>query len=256
LFEIKQEAAMNRLEGRRALVTGAARGIGRAIALSLAGEGADVAINYQSSENEAVSLAEQLTKAGRKSLLFKGDVGERSTWTSMMEKITKDWGGLDILVNNAGITRDKTLRKMTDDDWLGVLHTNLNACYFGVSAVMSTMTAQKFGRIINISSFVGQAGNFGQANYAASKGGIIAFTKTAAMELAKYNVTCNALAPGFTETGMLAKVPQQVQESILARIPMGRFASPEEIAKAVLFLAADGDYITGQQINVNGGVYM
>ena len=247
---------MNRLEGRRALVTGAARGIGRAIALSLASEGADVAINYQSSEDEARSLAEQLTKAGRKSLLFKGDVGERSTWTSMIEKITKEWGGLDILVNNAGITRDKTLRKMTDDDWLGVLHTNLNACYFGVSAVMPLMTAQKFGRIINISSFVGQAGNFGQANYAASKGGIIAFTKTAAMELAKYNVTCNALAPGFTETGMLAKVPEQVQASILARIPMGRFATPEEIAKAVLFLAADGDYITGQQINVNGGVYM
>jgi acetoacetyl-CoA reductase len=247
---------MNRLEGRRALVTGAARGIGRAIALSLASEGADVAINYQSSESEAGSLAEQLTKAGRKSLLFKGDVGERSTWTSMIEKITKEWGGLDILVNNAGITRDKTLRKMTDDDWLGVLHTNLNACYFGVSAVMQLMTTQKFGRIINISSFVGQAGNFGQANYAASKGGIIAFTKTAAMELAKFNVTCNALAPGFTETGMLAKVPEQVQASILARIPMGRFASPEEIAKAVLFLAADGDYITGQQINVNGGVYM
>jgi acetoacetyl-CoA reductase len=247
---------MNRLEGRRALVTGAARGIGRAIALSLASEGADVAINYQSSESEAGSLAEQLTKAGRKSLLFKGDVGERSTWTSMIEKITKEWGGLDILVNNAGITRDKTLRKMTDDDWLGVLHTNLNACYFGVSAVMQLMTTQKFGRIINISSFVGQAGNFGQANYAASKGGIIAFTKTAAMELAKFNVTCNALAPGFTETGMLAKVPEQVQASILARIPMGRSASPEEIAKAVLFLAADGDYITGQQINVNGGVYM
>jgi len=121
---------------------------------------------------------------------------------------------------------------------------------------MPMMTAQKHGRIINISSFVGQAGNFGQANYAASKGGIIAFTKTAAMELAKYNVTCNALAPGFTETGMLAKVPEQVQASILARIPMGRFATPQEIAKAVLFLAADGDYITGQQINVNGGVYM
>ena len=247
---------MNRLEGRRALVTGAARGIGRAIALALASEGADIAINYQSSESDAHSLVAELTKADRQTLLFKGDVGERSTWTSMMEKITQTWGRLDILVNNAGITRDKTLRKMTDDDWLGVLHTNLNACYFGVSAVMPTMTAQKYGRIINISSFVGQAGNFGQANYAASKGGIIAFTKTAAMELAKYNVTCNALAPGFTETGMLAKVPEQVQQSILARIPMGRFASPEEIAKAVLFLAADGDYITGQQINVNGGVYM
>ena len=247
---------MNRLEGRRALVTGAARGIGRAIALALGGEGADIAINYQSSESEANSLAAELNKAGRKTLLFRGDVGARSTWTSMMETITQSWGRLDILVNNAGITRDKTLRKMTDDDWLGVLHTNLNACYFGVSAVMPMMTAQKYGRIINISSFVGQAGNFGQANYAASKGGIIAFTKTAAMELAKYNVTCNALAPGFTETGMLAKVPEQVQASILARIPMGRFASPEEIAKAVLFLAADGDYITGQQINVNGGVYM
>ena len=247
---------MNRLEGRRALVTGAARGIGRSIALALAGEGADIAINYQSSESDATALAAELTKAGRKTLLFKGDVGERSTWTSMMGQITEAWGRLDILVNNAGITRDKTLRKMTDDDWMAVLNTNLNACYFGVSAVMPMMTAQKYGRIVNISSFVGQAGNFGQANYAASKGGIIAFTKTAAMELAKYNDTCNALAPGFTETGMLAKVPEQVQASILARIPMGRFATPEEIAKAVLFLAADGDYITGQQINVNGGVYM
>jgi acetoacetyl-CoA reductase len=247
---------MNDLQGKVALVTGAARGIGRAVAVALANEGADVAINYQSSDADAASLAEQLGKAGRKTMLLKGDVGERSTWTSMIEKIKKTWGRLDILVNNAGITRDKTLRKMTDDDWLAVLHTNLNACYFGVSAVMPIMTEQKFGRIINISSFVGQAGNFGQGNYAASKGGIIAFTKTAAIELAKYNVTCNALAPGFTETGMLAKVPEQVQAQILARIPMGRFGKPEEIAKAVLFLAAHGDYITGQQINVNGGVYM
>jgi acetoacetyl-CoA reductase len=247
---------MNKLEGRQALVTGAARGIGRAIAKALASEGADIAINYQSSEADAVSLADELSKAGRKTLLFKGNVGERATWNSMIEKIKQSWGRLDILVNNAGITRDKTLRKMTDDDWLTVLNTNLNACYFGVSAVMPTMIEQKYGRIINISSFVGQAGNFGQANYAASKGGIIAFTKTAALELARYNVTCNALAPGFTETGMLAKVPEQVRSQILARIPMGRFAMPEEIAKAVLFLAADADYITGQQINVNGGVYM
>jgi 3-oxoacyl-(acyl-carrier-protein) reductase len=247
---------MKALEGRRALVTGAARGIGRAIAIALAAEGADVAVNYQSSEADARALADELAKMGRKPLLFKGDVGERSTWNSMIEKIKQSWGGLDILVNNAGITRDKTLRKMTDEDWLAVLNTNLNACYFGVSAVAPMMIEQKFGRIINISSFVGQAGNFGQANYAASKGGIIAFTKTAALELAKYNVTCNALAPGFTETGMLAKVPEPVQATILARIPMGRFGKPEEIAKAVLFLAAHGDYITGQQINVNGGVYM
>ncbi len=247
---------MNRLEGRKALVTGAARGIGRAIVKLFASEGADVAINYQSSEAEALSLADEITKAGRKTLLLKGNVGERATWNSMLEKIKQSWGRLDILVNNAGITRDKTLRKMTDEDWMTVLNTNLNACYFGVSAAMPMMTEQKYGRIINISSFVGQAGNFGQANYSASKGGIIAFTKTAALELARYNVTCNALAPGFTETGMLAKVPEQVQSQILARIPMGRFATPEEIAKAVLFLAADGDYITGQQINVNGGVYM
>jgi acetoacetyl-CoA reductase len=247
---------MKKLEGRTALITGAARGIGYAIAKSLASEGANIAINYQSSDADAAALAQELMKSGCKTLLLKGDVGDRATWTSMIEKIKQTWGRLDILVNNAGITRDKTLRKMTDEDWMAVLTTNLNACYFGVSAAMPLMIEQKFGRIINISSFVGQAGNFGQANYAASKGGIIAFTKTAAIELAKYNVTCNALAPGFTETGMLAKVPEPVRAQILARIPMGRFGKPEEVAKAVLFLAADGDYITGQQINVNGGVYM
>jgi acetoacetyl-CoA reductase/3-oxoacyl-[acyl-carrier protein] reductase len=247
---------MAKLEGRQALVTGAARGIGREIAKALASEGADVAINYQSSEADAISLADELGKAGRRTLLFKGDVGERATWTAMIGKIKQAWGRLDILVNNAGITRDRTLRKMTDDDWLAVLHTNLNACYFGVSAVMPMMLEQKFGRIVNISSFVGQAGNFGQANYAASKGGIIAFTKTAAMEVARHNITVNSLAPGFTLTDMLSKVPEPVQKQILSRIPLGRFGKPEEVAKAVLFLAADGDYITGQQININGGVYM
>jgi acetoacetyl-CoA reductase/3-oxoacyl-[acyl-carrier protein] reductase len=247
---------MKKLEGRKALVTGGAKGIGRAIVRALAAEGADVAINFQSSGADAESLSEEIHKGGGSTLLFKGNVGERVTWNEMMGTIKQSWGRLDILVNNAGITRDKTLRKMTDDDWLAVLNTNLNACYFGVTAAMPMMVEQKYGRIINISSFVGQAGNFGQANYSASKGGIIAFTKTAAMELAKYNVTCNALAPGFTETGMLAKVAEAVQAQILARIPMGRFATPEEIAKAVLFLAADGDYVTGQQINVNGGVYM
>jgi NAD(P)-dependent dehydrogenase (short-subunit alcohol dehydrogenase family) len=247
---------MNRLEGKFALVTGGARGIGRAIAQSLAAEGATLAINYQSSDADARSLVDELDGKGRKTLLFKGNVGERSAWSSMLEKVKDNWGRLDILVNNAGITRDKTLRKMTDDDWHGVLQTNLSACYYGVSTFMPMMIDQKFGRIVNISSFVGQAGNFGQANYAASKGAIIAFTKTAAIELAKYNVTCNSLAPGFTETSMLAKVPENVQQQILGRIPMGRFGQPEEIAKAVLFLAADGDYITGQQININGGGYM
>src|SRR6202050_4290301 len=247
---------MNKLEGRQALVTGAARGIGRAIARALAAEGANVALNYQSSEEDATSLAHELTKTGCKTSLFKGNVGERSTWVSMIEKIKQSCGRLDILVNNAGITRDKSLRKMTDDDWMTVLNTNLNACYFGVTAVMPMMIEQNHGRIVNISSFVGQAGNFGQANYAASKGGIIAFTKTAAMEVARHNITVNSLAPGFTLTDMLSKVPEPVQKQILSRIPLGRFGKPEEVAKAVLFLAADGDYITGQQININGGVYM
>jgi acetoacetyl-CoA reductase/3-oxoacyl-[acyl-carrier protein] reductase len=250
------EFKMNKLKGRKALITGGARGIGRSIVKALANEGAQILINYHSSDAEAKALAAEVSDAGHPAILFKGNVGERATWNAMLAKVNDTWGRLDILVNNAGITQDKSLRKMTDQDWLTVLNTNLNACYYGVSAVMPLMIEQKYGRIINISSFVGQAGNFGQANYAASKGGIIAFTKTAALELARYNVTCNALAPGFTETDMLAKVPEAVRASILGRIPMARFGLPDEIAKAVLFLAADADYVTGQQINVNGGVYM
>jgi len=247
---------MGRLTGRYALVTGASRGIGRAIALTLAREGADVALNYRSGASECKSVADEIAALGRKTLLLQGNVSERPVWAAMIAAITDAWGRLDILVNNAGITRDRTLRKMTDEDWLDVINTNLNACYYGVSSVAPLMVAQSYGRIINISSYTGQAGNFGQANYSASKGGIIAFTKTAAIELAKNNITVNSLAPGFTLTEMLAKVPENVQTQIKSRIPMGRFGMPDEIAKAVLFLAADADYVTGQQINVNGGIYM
>jgi acetoacetyl-CoA reductase/3-oxoacyl-[acyl-carrier protein] reductase len=247
---------VGKLDGKYALVTGASRGIGRAIASALAQEGASVAINYRSTDAEARKLAEELGARGSRTLLMQADVSDRNAWVKMMGQLRDAWGRLDILVNNAGITRDKTLRKMSDEDWLDVIHTNLDACYLGVTAVMPIMIEQNYGRIINISSYVGQAGNFGQANYAASKGGIIAFSKTAALELARYNITVNSLAPGFTQTDMLAKVPEAVQAQIRARIPLGRFGKPEEIAKAVLFLAADADYITGQQINVNGGVYM
>ena len=247
---------MGRFDGKIALVTGASRGIGRAIALQLARDGARVALNYRSGEAEAHSLASEIEKLGGQCLIMRADVSDAKQARELVDKVLQECGRLDILVNNAGVTRDKSLRKLTDEDWSDVLNTNLNSVYYCTTAAIKAMTDQRFGRIINISSFVGQAGNFGQANYAASKGAIIAFTKTAAIELAKYNVTVNAIAPGFTLTDMLAKVPASVQEQIKARIPMGRFGLPEEIAQAVVFLAAEGDYITGQQININGGLYM
>jgi 3-oxoacyl-(acyl-carrier-protein) reductase len=245
-----------KLEGRVALVTGASRGLGRAIAIKLAEEGAKVALNYRSGELEARQVADEIAAKGGTTFVIRGDVSVKEEARAIVAKTVEHFGRLDILVNNAGITRDKSLKKLTDDDWTEVIAVNLNSVYYCTSAAMKTMIDQKWGRIVNISSFVGQAGNFGQTNYSASKGGIIAFTKSAAIELAKSNITVNAIAPGFTETDMLAKVAPEVQKQILAKIPMGRFGKPEEIAKAVSFLCTDGDYVTGQQINVNGGVYM
>jgi len=245
-----------KLDGRVALVTGASRGLGRAIAIKLAEEGAKVALNFRSGELEARQVADEITAKGGTTFLIRGDVSVKEEARGIVAKTLEHFGRLDILVNNAGITRDKSLKKLTDEDWTEVIAVNLNSVYYTTSAAMKAMIDQKFGRIVNISSFVGQAGNFGQTNYSASKGGIIAFTKSAAIELAKNNITVNAIAPGFTETEMLAKVAPEVQKQILAKIPMGRFGKPEEIAKAVAFLCAEGDYITGQQINVNGGVYM
>jgi acetoacetyl-CoA reductase/3-oxoacyl-[acyl-carrier protein] reductase len=247
---------MGRLDGKAALVTGASRGIGRAIAEELAHEGTKVAINYQSNDAKAQEVVDVITKFGGTAILAKANIADPQEARAMIKRVASQFGRLDVLVNNAGITRDKSLRKMTDEDWVQVIQTNLNAVFFCTSAAIPIMAEQNFGRIINISSMNGQIGAFGQANYAASKGGIIAFTKTAALELAKANITVNTIAPGFTETDMFSKVPANIQEQIKGRIPVGRFAHPEEIAKAVIFLAADGAYITGQQINVNGGAYM
>ncbi len=247
---------MGRLEGKYAIVTGASRGIGRAIALELAREGCTVGVNYQHNQALAEEVAAEIKSMGRECMLLQANVADPTEARAMVRRFLDAYGRLDIMVNNAGITRDRSLRKMTDEDWLQVIQTNLNAVFFCTTAAMQPMIEQQYGRIINISSMNGQTAAFGQANYGASKGGIIAFTKTAALELAKYGITVNVVAPGFTLTDMLAKVPEEVQNQIKARIPLGRFGLPEEMAKAVVFLAADGDYITGQQINVNGGAYM
>jgi len=247
---------MARLEGKTALVTGGSRGIGRAITLALAREGAKVALNYQSSDAKAQEVVDELAKLGGTCVLAKANLADPKEARAMVQRVAEQFTHLDVLVNNAGITRDKMLTKMTDEDWLEVIQTNLNAVFFCTSAAIPIMAAQSYGRIINIGSMNGQVAAAGQANYSASKGGIIAFTRTAALELSKSNITVNVVAPGFTETDMFAKVPAQLQAQIRGRIPFNRFAQPEEIAKAVIFLVADGDYITGQQINVNGGAFM
>jgi acetoacetyl-CoA reductase/3-oxoacyl-[acyl-carrier protein] reductase len=247
---------MGRVDGKTALVTGASRGIGRAIAIELAREGAKVAINYSSSEAKAKELAEEIKEKGGTAVLYKADIGNSKEARAMVEHIAKEFTHLDILVNNAGITRDSLLPRMSDEQWDRVIQTNLNGCFYCTSAVIPIMTAQSYGRIVNVSSLNGQVPAMGQANYSASKGGIIAFSRTAALELVNSGITVNVVCPGYTETDMVGAVPPALQTAIKGKIPMGRFAHPEEIAKAVLFLVADGDYITGQQINVNGGIFM
>src|SRR6516165_4477898 len=247
---------MARLEGKTALVTGGSRGIGRAITLALAREGAKVALNYQSSDAKAQEVVDEIAKFGGTCVLAKANLSDPKEARAMVQRVAEQFTHLDVLVNNAGITRDKLLTRMTDEDWLEVIQTNLNAVFFCTSAAIPFMAAQSYGRIINIGSMNGQVAAMGQANYSASKGGIIAFTRTAALELARSGITVNALAPGYTETDMFAKVPGDIQAQIKAKIPLRRFAQPEEIAKAVLYLVADGDYVTGQVIGVNGGAYM
>jgi 3-oxoacyl-(acyl-carrier-protein) reductase len=247
---------MARLTGKTALVTGASRGIGRAIALELAQAGARVALNYQNNDAKAQAVADEIAKSGGLAMLVKANVGNSQEARAMVKQVASEFGRLDVLVNNAGITRDASLRKMTDEQWEEVIKTNLCSYFYCTSAAIPVMVEQKYGRIINVSSMNGQIPAFGQANYSASKGGVIAFTRTAALELAKSGITVNTVSPGFTETDMFAEIPEKIQEQIKTRIPMGRFGKPEEIAKAVVFLVSDGDYITGQQINVNGGAFM
>jgi 3-oxoacyl-(acyl-carrier-protein) reductase len=244
------------LKGKVALVTGASRGIGRAIAIELAHLGANVALDYRSDSAHAETAAVEIRALGVECITIQGDIAKKGDARRIVQEVLDKWHRLDVLVNNAGITRDRSMRKMTEEDWGEVINVNLNGTFYCTHAALPAMINQRFGRIINIASVVGQMGAFGQANYSASKGGIIAFTKTLALEMAKFNITANAIAPGFTSTEMVDAIPEEIAAQIKTKIPLGRFAAPEEIAKAAGFLAADGDYITGQELNVNGGYHM
>ena len=246
-----------KLKGRIALVTGGSRGIGKAIALALAYEGAKVAINYQSNEEAARGTAMLIEKIGRPAFICKADVSSHEDAVRMKEEVTANLGIVDILVNNAGITSDKTFLKMTHGAWRKVLSINLDGVFNCTKVFLDGMLEKRWGRIVNITSVIGQIGNFGQANYAASKAGVMAMTKTLAKELARKGITVNAVAPGFIETEMVEAIPERAKERIIAEIPLGRFGRAEEVAGGVLFLvSSDGDYITGHELSVNGGLYV
>jgi 3-oxoacyl-(acyl-carrier-protein) reductase len=246
-----------KLTGRTALVTGGSRGIGRAIVLALAEEGADVAVNYVSSESAARDVVANIGKMGRRGILAQADVSDFPDTFRMAQDVLKQFGHLDILVNNAGINSDKTFVKMDHASWRKVLAINLDGVFNCTKVFVDQMLAQNYGRVVNITSVIGQIGNFGQANYAASKAGVAAFTKSLAKELAGKGVTVNAVAPGFIETEMVEGIPEKVRDRLLAQIPLKRFGSAEEVARAVCYIvSSDGDYITGAELSINGGLLM
>lgn len=246
------------LQGKVCLVTGGSRGIGRAIVTAMASAGADVAFTYAHSKEAADALtASIIQEKGVRCRGYQADVASSEEMQNVIRQVIEEFGHITILVNNAGITRDKSFLKMTKSMWEEVMHVNLDGVFYTTQLVAQDMVGAGYGRIINISSIVGQTGNFGQANYAATKGAIISFTESLARELARKGITVNAVAPGFVETDMVSGMPQAAVDQVKAMTPMGRLGKPEEIAEAVVFLASPrASYVTGQVLGVNGGMYM
>ncbi len=242
---------------KSALVTGASRGIGRAIALALAEKGYCVALNYAGSREAAEKVKEEIEAAGGRAFTVQGDVSKSEDVDRVFKTVKEEFGGLDVLVNNAGINRDALLIRMKEENWDDVIATDLKSDFLTTKAAAMMMMRKRKGSIINISSVVGIIGNIGQANYAAAKAGVIGLTKSCAKELAARNIRVNAVAPGFIETAMTDGIPEKIRESMIASIPLGRMGQPEDVAKAVCFLASDdSSYITGQVLVVSGGLAM
>ncbi|MGG5252982.1 3-oxoacyl-[acyl-carrier-protein] reductase [Neobacillus sp. SM06] len=245
------------LEGKSALVTGASRGIGREIALELARQGSDVAVNFAGSEAKANEVVDEIKAMGRRAFAVKCDVSNSEEVASMVKETIDQFGKLDILINNAGITKDNLIMRMKEDEWDDVLNINLKGVFLCTKAVTRQMMKQRSGRIINVASIVGVSGNPGQANYVAAKAGVIGLTKTTAKELAARNITVNAIAPGFITTDMTDKLSEEVKSEMLKQIPLARFGEPKDIAKVAAFLAShDSAYMTGQTLHIDGGMVM
>lgn len=248
---------MMKFEGKTAVVTGASRGIGRAVALRLASEGAKVVVNYSGSKEKAEAVAQEIRSNGGEAIVFQANVSDAEQVKAMMDETIKQFGSIDFLINNAGITRDNLLMRMKEDEWDDVLSINLKGVFLCTKAVTRQMMRQRAGRIINLASVVGIAGNAGQANYVAAKAGVIGLTKTTAKELAARNILVNAIAPGFITTDMTDELGEEMKEQLLSTIPLGSLGSADDIAGAVSFLLSDdAKYITGQTLNVDGGMVM